>query len=30
MSLRTERQSNRISKMKNGGLDQYGPERFEV
>ena len=25
---RTERQSARMSKIKNGGLDQYGPERF--
>ena len=24
----TERQSARMSKIKNGGLDQYGPERF--
>ena len=24
-----ERQSTRMSKIKNGGLDQYGAERFE-
>ena len=27
--LRTERQSARMSKIKNGGLDQYGAESFE-
>ena len=27
--LRTERQSARMSKIKNGGLDQYGAEPFE-
>ena len=25
----TERQSTRMSKLKNGGLDQYGAEPFE-
>ena len=29
MALRTERQSARMSKNKNGGLDQYGAEPFE-
>ena len=29
MALRTERQSARMSKIKNGGLDQYGAEPFE-
>ena len=28
-ALRTERQSARMSKIKNGGLDQYGTECFE-
>ena len=28
-ALRTERQSARMSKMKNGGLDHYGAEPFE-
>ena len=28
LALSTERQSARMSKNKNGGLDQYGPERF--
>ena len=28
-ALRTERQSARMSKIKNGGLDQYGAEPFE-
>ena len=29
LALRTERQSARMSKVKNGGLDQYGAEPFE-
>ena len=29
MALRTERQSARMSQIKNGGLDQYGAEPFE-
>ena len=29
LALRTERQSARMSKIKNGGLDQYGAEAFE-
>ena len=29
LALRTERQSARMSKIKNGALDQYGPEPFE-
>ena len=29
MTLSPERQSARMSKIKNGGLDQYGTERFE-
>ena len=29
MALRTERQSARMSKIKNSGLDQYGAEPFE-
>jgi len=29
MALRAERQSARMSKLKNGGLDQYGTELFE-
>ena len=29
LALRTERQSARMSKIKNGGLDQYGAELFE-
>ena len=29
MALRTERQSARMSKIKNGGLHQYGAEPFE-
>ena len=29
LALRTERQSARMSKIKNGGLDQYGAEPFE-
>ena len=29
LALRTERQSARMSKNKNGGLDQYGAEPFE-
>ena len=29
MALRTERQSARMSKIKNGGLDQYGAGPFE-
>ena len=29
-ALRTERQSARMSKIKNGGLDQYGAELFEL
>ena len=29
LALRTERQSARMSKIKNGGLDQYGTEPFE-
>ena len=29
MALRTERQSARMSKIKNSGLDQYGAESFE-
>ena len=28
--LRTERQGARMSKIKKGGLEQYGPEYFEV
>ena len=28
-ALRTERQSARMSKIKNSGLDQYGAEPFE-
>ena len=28
LALRTERQRARMSKIKNDGLDQYGPERF--
>jgi len=30
MVLSPERQSARMSKNKNGGLDQYGAEHFEV
>ena len=30
MALRIERQSARMSKIKNGGLDQYGTEPFEL
>ena len=30
MALSPDRQSARMSEIKNGGLDQYGPERFEV
>jgi len=29
LALRTERQSAQMSKIKNGGLDQYGIEPFE-
>ena len=29
LALRTERQSTRMSKIKNGGLDQYGAGPFE-
>ena len=29
LALSTERQSARMSKVKNGGLDQYGAELFE-
>ena len=29
MALRTERQSARMSKIKNGGLDQYGAGPYE-
>ena len=29
LALRTERQSARMSGIKNGGLDQYGAEPFE-
>ena len=29
MALRTERHSARMSKIKNGGLDQYGTKPFE-
>jgi len=29
LALRTERQSAQMSKIKNGGLDQYGTEPFE-
>jgi len=29
LALRTERQSVQMSKIKNGGLDQYGAEPFE-
>ena len=29
MAVRTERHSARMSKIKNGGLDQYGTEPFE-
>ena len=29
-ALRTERRSARMSEIKNGGLDQYGPEHLEV
>jgi len=29
LALRTERQSARMSKVKNGGLDQYGAKPFE-
>ena len=29
LALRTERQSAQMSKIKNGGLDQYGTEAFE-
>ena len=29
MALRTERHSDRMSKIKTGGLDQYGAEPFE-
>ena len=29
LALRTERQSARMSKIKNGGSDQYGTEPFE-
>ena len=29
LALRTERQSAQMSKIKNGGLDQYGAEPFE-
>ena len=28
LALRTERQRARMSKIKNGGFDQYGPEGF--
>ena len=28
LALSSERQRARMSKIKNGGLDQYGPERF--
>ena len=30
MVLSTERQSARMSNIKNGGFDQYGRKRFEV
>ena len=30
MALILERQSPECQKIKNGGLDQYGPEHFEV
>ena len=30
LALSSERQSARMSKIKKGGLDQYGPEHFEV
>ena len=30
LALRTERQSARMSKIKKGGLGQYGPEHFKV
>ena len=30
MALSPDRQSARMSKIKNGGLDQYGLERIEV
>ena len=29
LALRTERQTARMSEIKNGGLDQYGPEHLE-
>ena len=29
LALRTERQSARMSKIKNGGLDQHGAKSFE-
>ena len=29
LALRTERQSARMSEIKNGGLDQYGAEPLE-
>jgi len=29
LALRNERQSAQMSKIKNSGLDQYGPEPFE-
>ena len=29
LALRTERQSARMSKIKNNGLDQYGTDPFE-
>jgi len=29
LALNPERQSARVSKIKNGGLDQYGAEAFE-
>ena len=29
LALRTERQSARMSEIKNGGLDQYGAKPFE-
>ena len=29
LALRTERQSAQMSKIKNGGFDQYGTEPFE-
>ena len=30
LALRTERQSARMSKIKNGGVDQYGPDDDEI